>query len=187
MRGGFLLKHMDFYKNIDHLGCVRENRTARGIQYSVVTDLATEPVTTAFFKQHARIDFNTDDTLVAAYVKAARQELERWSQLSFGVKTMRLRALELPDNFRLMFGKVDEVTTPNYTNVGDILKEGGHHVDIEYTTLNWIDESIKIAICRYAAGLYVFRENIVETKYQAQVGMDEAKEMLKPYMNITLF
>lgn len=177
----------DFFKNSDYFDCARANRAARGIQYDTVVDLAAEPVDLQFFKDHARIDFDTDDTLAMAYVKAARQELEKWSQLSFGIKTMRLTALELPDNYRLMFGKVDEVTTPNYTNVGDILKEGGSDVDIEYTTLDWIDETIKIAICRYAAGLYIFRENIQEAKYQAQVGMDEAKEMVRPYMNVTLF
>lgn len=179
---------MQFTKNADYLRCRNETGgiPAVGIQYSVVTDLATEPVDLAFFKQHARIDFNIDDNLCAQYIKAARQDLERWSQLSFGVKTMRLRALQLPDNFRLMYGRVDTVTTSGYTNFGDILREGGKEVEIEYTTLDWIDDNIRIAICRQAAALYVFRENITETKYNAQVGLNEAKEMLKPYMNLTL-
>lgn len=182
---------MDYYKNADHLGNMSTcfeftGCPAVGIQYYVVNDLATEPVDVPFFKKHVRIDFNVDDNLLAAYLKAARQELEQWSQLSFGVKTMRLRALQLPNNFRLMFGRVDSITTTGYTNFGDILKEGGKDVEIEYTTLDWINEAVKIAICRYAAGLYVYRENIVDTEYAAQVGMDEAKEMLKPYMNVTL-
>lgn len=182
---------MDFTKNADYLrgedDCLSLTECpAIGVQYSVITDLSNEPVDLAFFKKHARIDFNVDDNLCASYIKAARQELERWSQLSFGVKTMRLRALQLPDNFRLMYGRVDTVTTSGYTNFGDILDKGGKKIEIEYTTLDWIDETIKIAICRYAAGLYVFRENIVDTEYAAQVGMDEAKEMLRPYINLTL-
>ena len=179
---------MDYYKNVDKLGCYGYDKlVASGIQYSVIEDLATEPVTLEFFKQHARIDFDTDDTLAAVYLKAARQELEQWSQLSFGVKTMGLTALSLPTNYKLMFGKVDEVTTPNFTNKGDILKEGGTDIDIEFTTKDWIDDAIRIAICRYASGLYVFRENVVESKYNYQDLMDEAQKMLNSYRNIILF
>lgn len=179
---------MDFYRNIDQLGS--ENSTdqyyAKGVQYSVVDDLVTEPVTLDFFKDHARIDFDTDDTLCTSYIKAARQYLEQWSQLSFGIKTIRLTALQLPKNYRLMFGKVNTITTANFTNVGDILKEGGNDINIEFTTLDWIDETIKIAICRYAAGLYINRENITDTKFSGQALIDEAKVMLQPYRNITL-
>ena len=180
---------MDYYLNVDKLGCYDNYHklSASGIQYSVIADLATEPVTLEFFKQHARIDFDTDDTLAAVYLKAARQALEQWSQLSFGVKTIGLTALSLPTNYKLMFGKVGEVTTENFTNKGDILKEGGTDIDIEYTTIGTIDDAIRIAICRYAAGLYVFRENVVESKYRAEGLMDEAKKMLNSYRNITLF
>lgn len=178
---------MDYYKNVDKLGCyAKQPLTASGVQYSVITDLATEPVTVDFFKEHARIDFDTDDTLCEVYIKAARQHLEQWSQLSFGVKTIGLTALSLPKNYRLMFGKVDTVTTENFTNKGDILKEGGTDIDIEFTTLDWIDDVIKVAICRYAAGLYIFRENVVDTKYRYENLMDEAQKMLNPYRNITL-
>jgi len=179
---------MDYYKNIDKLGCYGYDKlVASGIQYSVIDDLATEPVTLDFFKKHARIDFDTDDTLASVYLKAARQELEQWSQLSFGVKTMELTALSLPTNYKLMFGKVDEVQTENFTNKGDILKEGGTDIDIEYTTIGTINDAIRIAICRYAAGLYINRETVTETKYSAQSLQDEAKTMLNPYRNITLF
>lgn len=178
---------MDYYKNVDKLGCYTAMPlTASGIQYSVIEDLATEPVTVDFFKQHARIDFDTDDTLCEVYIKAARQHLEQWSQLSFGIKTIGLTALSLPKNYRLMFGKVDEVTTANFTNKGDILKEGGTDVDIEFTTLDWIDDVVKVAICRYAAGLYINRETVTDTKYSSQTLQDEAKIMLNPYRNITL-
>lgn len=177
----------DFYKNCDKICDGNYGQlSASGIQYSVIEDLATEPVTLEFFKAHCRIDFSTDDTLAAVYLKAARQELEQWSQLSFGVKTMGLTALSLPTNYKLMFGKVDEVTTENFTNKGDILKEGGTDIDIEFTTKEWIDDAIRIAICRYAAGLYIFRENVVESKYRAEGLMDEAKNMLNSYRNITL-
>lgn len=180
---------MDYYLNVDKLGCYDgyHKLSASGIQYSVIDDLEEEPVTLDFFKQHARIDFDTDDTLCAVYLKAARQELEQWSQLSFGVKTIGLTALSLPNNYKLMFGKVDTVETANFTNKGDILKEGGTDIDIEYTTIGTINDAIRIAICRYAAGLYIFRENVVESKYRAEDLMDESKNMLNSYRNIILF
>lgn len=178
----------DFYKNCDKICDGTNSRlSASGVQYSVVEDLTTEPIDIDFFKAHARIDFDTDDTLCEVYIKAARQALEQWSQLSFGVKTMGLTALSLPTNYKLMFGKVDEILTTGFTNKGDILKEGGLDIDIEFTTKDWIDDTIRIAICRYAAGLYINRETVTETKYSAQSLQDEAKTMLQPYRNITLF
>lgn len=178
----------DFYKNCDKI-CddAWMHKSANGVQYYTVEDLAEEPITLDFFKAHCRIDFQNDDTLCETYIKAARRELEMWSQLSFGVKTMGLLALELPKNYKLMFGKVDTILTANFTNFGDILKEGGSDINIEFTTKDWIDDAIRIAIARYAAGLYIFRENIVDAKYQAKIGMDEAKAMLQPYRNLILF
>lgn len=178
---------MDYYKNVDKLcDYATGGYIASGVQYRVITDLTTEPIDLDFFKAHARIDFQSDDTLCAIYIKSARQALEQWSQLSFGVKTIGLTALSLPTNYRLMFGKVDEVTTAEFTNKGDILKEGGTDIDIEFTTLDWIDDCIRVAIARYAAGLYINRETVTDTKYSSQALMDEAKTMLNPYRNITL-
>lgn len=161
------------------------------IQYEIITDLETEPVDLAFFKSHSRIDFATEDTLLEAYLKAARQELEAWSQLSFGVKTIGLKATDLPDNYKLMHGAVDAVTTADYSNFGDNLEKGGEKVDITYTTKGTINETIKIAICRYAAGLYAIREHITTDKNGNPVNganmINEAKEMIRPFMNVTLF
>lgn len=178
---------MDYYKNIDKLGCVNDiPLRAVGVQYDEVEGLECNPVTFNFFKEHARIDFDTDDTLCEYYLDAAVEELQSWSQLSFGVRTMQLIAKSLPKNYKLMYGRVDEVLTEGFTNTGDYLNEGGTDINITYTTKGKINTAIKIAICRYAAGLYVNRENIIDTKYNAQVGMDEAKTMLQPYRNITI-
>ena len=178
---------MDYYRNFDCLYWYEDATTITGIQYRVVTDLATEPVDIDFFKAHARIDFDTDDNLVEAYIKAARIELEQYTQKSFGVKTIGFRAREIPDNYRLMFGPVDEVTDPlaTYTTFGDLISPGGENIEIEYTTLGIINETIRIAICRYAAGLYIWRENLIETKYRYEALMDEAKIMLNSYKNET--
>lgn len=175
----------DFDKNEDQI--VTTVYGVKGIQYDVIDDLDSEPVDVAFFKSHARIDFDTDDALVSSYLKAARQELEQWSQLSFGVKTMRLIALEIPKNYKLLFGRVGSITTTGYTLLGDRIRENAKDVTIEYVTEGTINEAIKIAICRYAAGLYINRENITETQFSAQALQDEAKVMIRPFANITLW
>lgn len=162
-----------------------------GIQYSVVTDLAVEPVTLADFKLHARIDYNTDDTLCEMYLKAARQHLEGWSQKSFGAKTIKLTALNLPKNYRLMFGPIAAISDPvdTYTTVGDILKDGPYEdVGITYTTAWAVPDIIKAAICRYAAGLYSQRENLIFSvngvPHEPEKLMDEAMKMVLPYANV---
>jgi len=178
----------DFYRNIDQLGCVNEQPlTAKGVQYDEVDPVDYNAIVDlVFFKEHARIDFDTDDTLCRMYIDAAIDELQDWAQLSFGVRTMRLRAKSLPNNYKIMYGRVDTITTSGYSNTGDLLDKGGSNIDITYTTIGKLNNAIKIAICRYAAGLYINRETITETKFAASALQDEAKVMLRPYMNITL-
>lgn len=178
---------MDYYKNIDHFPCADSGSLrAVGVQYDEVVPLSNDVITLEEFKAHARIDFHSDDNLCQLYIDAAVYELQDWAQLSFGVRTMRLRAKSLPDGYRIMYGRVDTITGTDYTNTGDILDKGGRNIDIEYTTIGKLNEAIKVAVARYAAGLYIFRENITETKYSSQGLKDEAKEMLKPYRNLII-
>lgn len=166
-------------------------RPLEGVQYRIVTDLATEPVSVEFFKQHARIDFDTDDNLLEEYIKAARQELERYSQLSFGEKTIKLLALRLPKNYRLMFGPVNAITSPtDLTLFGDIVKDAnGEDVEITYTT-SWTGQgglplAIKVAICQHAAGLYINRENVL-TGMNAGTLFDQALKTMDRFKNVYL-
>lgn len=190
---------MDYYKNIDKLCCpdslgrIGHRRPAvEGIDYTVIQDLTQEPVTINDFKQHVRVDFNVDDNLLAFYLKSARQYLEQWAQLSFGVKTIRFRALRVPNRWKLMFGPFTDINDPDRTLFGDILMQGGTEVDIELTT-GWpndeLPEAIKVAICRYAAGLYAIRENYIlninGTIQEPSQVMDEAQKMVRPWANIT--
>lgn len=179
----------DYYKNIDRLGCINERTlTAKGVQYDEVDPIAdySAIVDLDFFKEHARIDFDTDDTLCRVYIDAAIEELQDWAQISFGVRTMRLRAKSLPNDYRMMYGRVDTITTTDYSNTGDLLDKGGSNIDITYTTIGKLNNAIKIAICRYAAGLYINRENVTDTKFASQTLQDEAKVMLSPYKNLII-
>lgn len=184
---------MDYFKNVDKL--CHDNyhhRSVKGVEYHFITDLSVEPVDLAFFKQHAKIDYNLDNNLCTNYIKAARQHLERVTQLSFGERTMQMTALSMVDNWKLMYGPVDTVKAP-YTKFGKdiITNSGGTNVTIEYTT-KWalgLPDDLKIAICRYAAGLYAIRENHIITEKGDVVEpknlLDEAEKMAYKYANIS--
>lgn len=184
---------MDFYTNEDQFLLNEDlapSSPVRGISYEVIADLATEPVLPAFFKLHARIDYNTDDELITSYIKSARQYLEQWSQLSFGTKTIRFTALKVPAKWKLMFGPYTAIAGTDYTLFGnDILVEAGTDVDIELTSGWALPEAVKIAICKRAAGDYCIRENyIISDKGAIQTPdmlYDEAQKLLQPYMNIS--
>lgn len=170
------------------------------IKYHLVTDLASEPIDTAYLKQHARIDFNVDDNLIQDYIVAARQELEEWAGLSFGVKTWKLTANNLPNYYRLSKGPVESYTLNEELILGDTVSSvdvyDNHlrNVDLTFTTKP-LEETrfshvAKTAVARYAAGLYAIKEHIISddkgNPVNGQNLVNEAKEMLKPFKEVVL-
>ena len=175
------------------------------VSYTVIQDLAVEPIDVPFLKKQARIDFNTDDQLLTSYIKAARQYLEGWSQLSFGEKKIRFMALKLPNKWDLVNGpyvSIDTIGT-TFRLFGQTLIKGNegyywrgrdsvYEVDLELTT-GWpndeLPEAIKIAIAKQAAWLYISRESLVTSDEGAiqhhTILDDEAKMFLSAYRNIT--
>lgn len=182
----------DFEKNFDYYGFWKSggvygndsNEAALGVQY-YIEPLALNPVTPEFFKQHARIDFDTDNDLVEIYVSAATKFLEEYTQKSFGSRTITLNAEYLPRKYRLMYGPVDTVTSGEEV-VGDVLVDEHRDVEITYTSKDILrfDPVVQIAICRYAAGLYIEREDIIETKWGNTNLKSQAEQMLSAYRNI---
>lgn len=162
---------------------------SEGIQYRKVTDLVEEPISLEFFKLHAKIDYEFEDAVMSSYIKAARQDLEKYSQLSFGDRQMKLLALRLGVKHRLMYGPVLSIVSPEnvYTIVGDIItsEEVQENVEIVYN-VGWgspgLPETIKIAICQTAAGLYAHRENLI-TDINFVTVMDQAKKMVDKEAN----
>ena len=88
---------------------LRPHRSARpaveGVEYGGPLIWHKNRLTLSDFKLHARVDFNTDGNLLPFYLKSARQYLEQWSQLSFGVKTIRFTAFGSL-TVKLMFGLI---------------------------------------------------------------------------------
>lgn len=151
----------DFDKNIDQLcdfGLPKYNTypATSGLQISFVDEASyVEPVTVAELKDHAYIDAETDDNLLALYLKAARIDVENYLQKSLGVRTIQLLAQRLPKNYRLPWGPVDYIDSDDLTLFGDILIEGGTDLTIDYTTnASLVNDSIKVAIYQTAFNIY---------------------------------
>lgn len=60
------------------------------LQLTEITAPAAEPITTAEAKSHLRVDISDDDTLIGAYIEAARQLVEENTGRSFVDRTYRL-------------------------------------------------------------------------------------------------
>lgn len=199
-----IAQNEDYFACYDWFRLGQPTQSVEGISYTVVTDLVTEPIDVAFLKKQARIDFNTDDELLQPYIKAARQYLEGWSQLSFGEKTIRFMALKVPNKWALVNGPYVSIETANsgFRLFGQtLLKDSGayygqgrqdlYEVDLTLKT-GWtpaLPENIRIAIAKQAAWFYISRESIVTSDEGAiqrhEVLDDEAQKLLRPLMNIS--
>lgn len=183
---------MNFIQNEDKLRCNGNYSLPepQGLHYEVVTDMVTEPVTLSDFKAHCRIDYATDDALCLQYIKAARQYMEEFTQKSFGPKTMRLTYLSLPANFQLMYGPV---TSADVTVNGDYVAEAQLEAgSIEYEAgYDPLPDLLKVAIMKYAAGLYMLRENIMVSESGSTQDpvtlIDDAEKLAMKYANVIWF
>lgn len=175
---------MDFDKNIDQLcnfGLPRYDTypSLSGLQISFTDESEyVEPWDLEDFKDHAYIDADTDDNLLALYLKASRIDVENYLQKSLGVRQVTLLAQRLPKNYLLPWGPVESVETTGFTLFGDIIKEGGKDVTIEYTTnANLVNDSIKQAIYKRAFDYYENRGSVGELP-------NIVKVILSPYRRV---
>lgn len=176
---------MDYYNNSDLLcnefGLPRYNTypSTSGLQISFIDESEyDEPVTVEDFKDHAYIDADTDDNLLEMYLKAARIDVENYLQKSLGIRTVQLLAQRLPKDYRLPWGPVESVETAGFTLFGDILKEGGTDVTVEYVTNEGlVNDSIRQAIYKRAFDYY-------ENRGSAGPMPDIVKIILNPYRRV---
>lgn len=182
-------KYDDFNTTDNHAHPWADKSAPAGVQYTF-TPLASLPtgIDVNTFKAHAKIDYTEEDTLLALYLKAAVNWAEKYMQKSLGVRTVSVSAIYLPAKSRLLYGPVDGITTTGYTNTGDLLNEDIRNAEIQYTTKADLatDPTIQVAIYRYATGLYLEREDRVETKYASDQEKSEAKKMLSRYKTLVI-
>ena len=180
---------MDYYKNADYcefgLPSYNCHPVTSGLQYSFIDeDNYVEPWNLQEFKDHGYIDADTDDNLISLYLKAARIDVENYLQKSLGIRTIQLLALRLPKNYRIPWGPVESIATAGFTLFGDILKEGGEDVTIEYTTnASLVTDSIKQAIYKQAFNYYENRDSNLMTNQGTSLE-SVTKAILNPYRSI---
>lgn len=80
-------------------------------------ETGTDPVSVDDFKAHARIDYSEEDLLLAGYLKAARDMVERDSQRALFTQTWTLKLDAFPcDVIELRVCPVQSVTSIVYTD-----------------------------------------------------------------------
>ena len=179
----------DFDENCDIVNWtglpVYQKSGTQGLQISFTSETSyVEPYSLSDFKDFARIDFDTDDNLLSLFLKASRIDIERYLQKSLGIRTITLSALRLPTNFYLPYGPVQSISTTGFTKVGDILKEGGTDIEVEYVSnASLVNDSIKTAIYMQSLNYYDNREKYSESGMQG-VLIDDVKKILQPFRKV---
>lgn len=79
-------------------------------------DPASEPVSVSEFKTHARIDHSDEDTLITAYLVAARQWSETWLRRSLITQTWVARYDGFPARIVLPYAPLQSVTSIQYVD-----------------------------------------------------------------------
>ena len=180
-----------FDENLDILGCASAYSSSLKLKrplYTVVdSSNFVEPITLDEFKAFASIDFDTDDLLIDNFMRAARVQSEAYLQRSLGVRTVRFRALECPNNYYLSWGMLDESSViGDYEVVGDYLVTGGKDIDITYTSTDeLVNEETKQGVLILALQLYDNRDRFLSRERETGDLVDLWKEKLKPYKKMS--
>jgi len=80
-------------------------------EVKVSSDLAAEPVSLAALKLHLKVANTADDDLITNLGIAARESLEQYSGLSFGIKTLVAYYETYGQNVTLPYGPLDSITS----------------------------------------------------------------------------
>lgn len=83
----------------------------------IIVPVATEPITLADAKLHLRVDLSTDDDLITALIKAAREQCEHETGRALAPQTLRLSLDKFPDDgIELPMPPVTSVTSIEYVD-----------------------------------------------------------------------
>jgi hypothetical protein len=105
------------------------------LSIEIITDVASEPVSTADLKSHLRIQHTAEDTYIAQLAKEAREQLEDEHNAAFGVKTIKVEIRNQIGNIKLPYW------TPNGTIVEVTDRDGEVVTDTSYDVYNGVVET----------------------------------------------
>lgn len=168
------------------------------MEIQVITDLASEPVTVAEARDFLRITTTYEDTLIGEMITDARTRLEKFTNLSFGAKTLKCRwnALdgwqEIPYQPNAVISACvdDDGTTLTYETRGLEYKAlycvNSTGVTITYTAgFTTLPKALKQAILKEVATNYENRENFyIEGTFNEL--SNDAKRIAQSYSRNTL-
>ncbi len=91
------------------------------VEWQLVTAPTTEPITDAFAKLHAGVTGTDDDSLITAYVKAARQAAENYLGFGLFTQTWKITLQDFADIVWLpMANPLASVSTVTYYDVDGV-------------------------------------------------------------------
>jgi hypothetical protein len=134
------------------------------------TITGAEPLTLQEVKAWLKVDFATDDSLIAELIKSAREHVEQFTGRSFVESDIVLTiSVEDGEILRLPFPDVDEITEvvpAKYVTYGSGIKRvkfetTGEYI-ITYKTLGNCPAGVKMAIYKAVAENYTNRQNTNE-------------------------
>ena len=90
--------------------------------YTLASAPAVEPILPSDLKLHMRVDSEEENTLILAYIRAARIYLEDAKNQQFITATWEYRCEEFPDEFVLNRSPLQSVTSIKYYDTDDVLQ-----------------------------------------------------------------
>jgi len=180
------------------------NGREEGLRVKVVTDAASEPVSTSDMKTYLKVDYSDDDTLIAELVKSARQMVEGYLGRKIGSQTLKAHWTAYPKLLRLPYApiisvanvvKIDDNTSTtltlntDYFLLGDDDKyiqfgaKGSTALEVNYTAgYTTVPSPILTAIKRTVAKMYEFRGDDIEESPMDLV----TRKLLSPYKVVSI-
>lgn len=161
------------------------------MQVEIITDLETEVITVAEMRDYLRITTTAEDTLISSLITSARMRLEKYSNLSFGAKTIQVYWDEVWDWKELPYQpKADITSVKDKDDVVLVYEERGtpfvqfktscsNGVIVLYDVEGIVNEAIKEAIKKEVSTAYEYRANFQEGQtYQMS---NDAKMLIQPF------
>ena len=139
----------------------------KDFQVRVYTDLINEPVTVAEAKLFCKVTGTEEDELFVLLIQSARQQLEKYTQSSFGQKTLHATWVESRDDdtYELPYGPVIAVSA--VYRIDDEGSEEAMTLNSDYYVYG--DQDVKLKISRYwSSG--VISTTSVRVEYTAGYG-----------------
>lgn len=102
---------------------------------------ATEPVSLADAKLHLGVTISEHDSMITAFIKAARRQAEQRCQRSFADQEWTLTLDEFPDAIRLPMPRATSVTSLKYLDPDNALQTAhpsGYLLDNASEYANWL-------------------------------------------------